>query len=670
MTLTPAEILGPEGRIAARLRHYERRPQQLAMAEAVAKAIASQRHLVVEAGTGVGKSFAYLVPAILATIPPTPEKKPPDGKPPKRRRVVVSTHTISLQEQLLHKDLPLLNAVIPDEFTAVLVKGRGNYVSLRRLEGALSRAGSLFHDPEEFSELRYIDRWSRETTDGSLSDLDRRPLGAVWDEARSEQGNCMGRQCPTYNKCFYFASRRRMQHSQILLVNHALFFSDLALRQHDVSILPDYDVAIFDEAHTIEAVAGDHLGMKVSSSQVEYTLNKLYNDRTIRGLLVHYHDREAEELVGDCRVRSDEFFETLRLWQAASGRRNGRVDRAGVVENALSPALVKLARRLRALGEKLESAEVRQDFSSAHDRLSVLAGEIEQWRTQNMPASVYWLEATHGRRPKTVLAAAPVDVGPVLRKQLFEVVPSVIMTSATLAVGKAGSFDFFKSRLGLTQVATLSVGSPFNYREQATLVLVEGMPDPTGEPREFQRQAMKMVRRFVARTDGHAFVLFTSYEMLRQAAADLTPWLAERNLALHAQSDGLPRTQMLERFKANPRAVLLGTDSFWQGVDVPGDALQTVIITKLPFAVPDQPLLEARLDAIRESGGNPFSEYQLPAAAIKLKQGFGRLIRTQHDRGTVVILDPRVLTKPYGRMFLDSLPDCRRVRERVDAGEP
>ncbi|MCU0873802.1 MAG: helicase [Pirellulaceae bacterium] len=669
MALTPADILGPGGLIAQRLPNYEHRDQQLRMADAVAAALRDGTHLVAEAGTGVGKSFAYLVPAILAVAGDQGALERDSGNdeqgPQRLKKIVVSTHTISLQEQLLHKDLPLLNAVIPLEFTAVLVKGRRNYVSLRRLDTALSRASSLFSTEEEMEQLRALRDWSKTTGDGSLSDLTFRPPGSVWDEAASDSGNCLGKKCPKYKDCFYYQARRRVFNTQILVVNHALFFSDLALRRAGASILPKYDAVIFDEAHTLEAVAADHLGLSVSSGQIQYILNKLYNDRSNKGLLVHHRCNEEQRQTLRCSQLADDFFRDIHNWLDEQSQTNGRVHTPEIVGNSLSPALVQLAAMLRQRSSNLKDEAQRQDFVSAHERLTALAGEIEVWLGQGIPEAVYWIDASLSRRarPQIKLEAAPIDVGPTLRKELFESTHSVILTSATLSVGRQGSFDFFKSRIGLTQATGIRLGSPFDYRRQAKLILVDGMPDPTADREQFDARCVALIRRYVARSDGRAFVLFTSYEMMRRAASELTPWLAEQDLALYSQADGVPRHEMLQRFKSNPRSVLFGADSFWQGVDVPGDALQNVIITKLPFSVPDQPLLQARLDAIRKRGGNPFMEYQVPEAAIRLKQGFGRLIRSQQDRGIVVLLDPRVRTKRYGQILLDSLPQCEVVIE-------
>ena len=417
-SLNPADILGPDGAIARRLSNYEDRPQQLEMAEAVGAAIQKKRHLIVEAGTGVGKSFAYLAPAILAATEPPPEGQKPSENP---RRVVISTQTIALQEQLMQKDLPLLNSVIPREFTAVLVKGRRNYVSLRRLASAMNRASSLFDRDEDFAELRRVNAWSQETHDGSLADLAPAPSPVVWDEAASDSGNCLGRKCPTYNKCFYYAARRRMQNAQVLVVNHALLFSDIALRRHGVSLLPDYDVVVLDEAHTVERVAGEHLGLKITSGQIEYLLNKLYNDRTQKGLLVSRNLQPAMKQVDVCRAAADELFADLWEWGVRQGPKNGRVTEPNIAGPGLSTELQVLARKLKSAAGAINDEVERQDFVAAHDRLLGLAGDIEAWRTQSDEGCVYWLESGLAKRgsPRITLGAAPLDVGPALREQLF-----------------------------------------------------------------------------------------------------------------------------------------------------------------------------------------------------------------------------------------------------------
>ena len=638
-------LLGEQGRAARQWAHFESRPQQLAMARRAQQAFRELFHLAVEAGTGVGKSFAYLAAAMDVALR-------------KAGRVVISTYTINLQQQLVQKDIPFLEALLDEGVVVRLAKGRGHYLCKRRLDYAKHRQQRLFDDSGV--ELIALADWAARTEDGTLSDLPELPSPQVWQAVQSEHGNCKGRQCGYYSRCFYWRARRQLEAADIIVANHALLFSDLALKSEGVGVLPDYDYIVLDEAHTIEHVAEEHFGIHISQYTIASLLDRLYHVRRRRGLLAWLNDAdEARRCVRQCRTAQQVFFAQVQAWFAHAGEETGGRCEPGFVDDNLSGSLKELRLSLVRLVKSLKDEEDKFELGRSIDRLAEAEADLRDFLQQTREDCIYWVEAENGKYRRITLRAAPLDVGPYLRERLFGPHKAVILTSATLSCGQANKqgFAFFAERIGLDTFEALQVGSPFDYARQVTLYIEADMPDPNAP--DFIDKAANTIQKYLLKSQGRAFVLFTSYAMLRQTAERLEDWLDRQEMKLLAQGSGLDRDRMLSLFKQDDRCVLFGTDSFWQGVDVPGEALSNVIIVRLPFAVPSHPLIQGRIERMRQQGQNPFMEYQLPMAIIKFKQGFGRLIRSKNDTGMVVVLDSRIVQKHYGRQFLAAIPECR-----------
>ena len=700
-------LLGQNGPIASRLNGFEYRPQQMDMIDAISQAFNDKKIAVVEAGTGTGKTMAYLLPAIYWAVR-------------NKSRVVISTNTINLQEQLVNKDIPLLKKVIDFEFEAVLVKGRSNYVCLRKAED-LSLDLAAQAEEDEYEELQHLLQWAKKSQDGSKSDLTIVPTASAWEKIAAESDTCTRSKCKHFRNCFVNKARRHASRAQILIVNHHLLFADLAIRRQtgsimDPAILPPYEMIVFDEAHHLEHVATHYFGSRLTRAGLARILYRLHRrrkgvskghlhtlkhkvltkssniDKRAAQQIINIIEGEAVELVEQIVAMTDELMDSLyQVLQQNDQNHGGFEEREiklrllpHVVESVffdtgLHLHFLELIQQLKILSSVLQrlcdvvKRNVARDPESIinhlieieanAERIAASADILNEVIFEKSDDEIRWIEARPAWKTRPIIhfQVSPLQVNNVLKDSVLDVYESIVMTSATLTTDN--KFDFLNDRLGLNLVdpgrlLTRQLPAPFDYKSQVIMAVPKDMPDPRSS--DFANELSTAIYKALLISHGRAFVLFTSYGLLQMIFKRLQASLEASGIQVLKQGS-MNRHELLDRFKKDKSSVLFGTDSFWEGVDVEGDALESVIITKLPFQVPSDPVIEARFEAIEKNGGNAFMEYAVPLAVLKFKQGFGRLIRRKTDRGCVIIFDNRVISKSYGKRFLNSLPECRNV---------
>lgn len=644
-----------EGILSSHYENYEYRRSQEEMAESILQTLKNRSHIFIEAPTGVGKSFAYLVPAIYYA------KK-------NDKKVIISTYTINLQEQLIDKDIPFLQKTLPVKFKAKLLKGRNNYLCPNRLRKAMEFSNTLFETAEKVN-LEKIYAWSKRTSDGTRSDVDFPLDETVWDSVCSERGICTLKTCGGEDtNCFYQKAKKELADSDVIIVNHHLFFTLFdGVREEKEGYLYRNDFVIFDEAHTVEQVATEHIAPRVSREMIKYHLLKLYNQQKKKGFLLTLPSLHIQAIIENLLELNKEFFYNLRknLFLSKDGKPlslTSRVYEKEIEVNIMKDELGNLLKNLRALRMVCKDENQENELNEFIIRFSEFNYVLEEFLTQKNNEKgndfVYWVELSNQKPESNVsICSSPVDISDYFRDNIFRPNNSTVLTSASLTINN--NFEYFKKRLGGENTEELKLESPFDFYSQVKIYIPKNIPVPMKDNNlVYNEKLTEWIQYFVKMTKGKALVLFTNSYLLKSIGQELKEIFAVDNIELLLQGTGTTRTNLLSQFKADVNSVLFGLDSFWMGVDVPGEALSNLIITRLPFQVPSHPVVQAKMEFIEQNGGNSFYEYSLPEAILKFRQGIGRLIRHTTDKGIIAILDSRIITKSYGKYFLNSLDEC------------